>query len=153
MARIAPEGSTIRFMCDGRDGNCNVEFESGSYKFMEAYNRLLRAGWKAFKNGDVWEHACVRCYISWCRRAEVEPYATSEHVTYDEVRAFEGVSDTWSLEPEWWLEEQRKRRAAKTELNRRKRKNRSRNKAKPVEDESDFDERLYRLPRHRRNDY
>lgn len=151
MVRIVPKNAPIRFECDGHENTCGQGIETPHHEFMKAFEYMQRKGWKAFVEEGVWNHACPRCYVDWCRRAGVQPYETSVHTTYDEVNEEEGVGHYCeTLEPDWWVERERAKQEKTGQLRLQKaRRNRARNKRKQELSMDDSDpqlERLYSLP-------
>ena len=146
MARIVKKDEPIEFMCDQAIQCEGISVQTPEHGFMEAYYFMQRQGWKAFKADDgVWQHSCPFCYVDWCRRANVDPYATSEWTTYDETLAHVLATDPSNelltddaLEPQWYLDklkaarekEARKRRTLADQLASTKRERNKRRKAR-----------------------
>lgn len=116
--RVTNENEPVYFTCDGGEGgecpNCRT-LETPHHEWYVAFEFLQRQGWKGFKNdAGEWRHACPRCYVHWCRRAAIDPYQTSNYVTYDEVKELEGAdTEDTTLEPQWYVDKLKAEEAAR----------------------------------------
>ena len=52
-------GSLIYFECDGK--RCPEVFETETYDFQDAKDRLGEAGWMTRHIGGTWQHFCPDC--------------------------------------------------------------------------------------------
>ena len=82
--RITKKGEPVVFNCDGAvvNGACGATLRSHHYEWRDANVEMRWRGWSCYpKEGQAgldypeFEHACPSCYVEFCRRAGVVPYA------------------------------------------------------------------------------